>query len=379
MFDYSERIEKFRKERVRLNTTFLQKLLVHRQANRDRLIARLPDYIPGLTINDSNFKPQGSVAVRLVIQTRFEEQEYDLDDGLVLAKDELVDENGNALSADEVKRRVCAALQDDRFLKQPEVHHNCVRVFYSETDEEKHHVDFAVYRRFFVGDEKVRELASESGWNPSDPTQVNYWFDNLVEDRNRQDASRGTQFRHLIHLLKRFCRSRRDWDMPNGMKLAMLVAECQPAYGSRIDEVFRSLLESLDARLTESKVIRNLAHPDQPELTRTTADQNVIDLHDQIRHALDQLKTLDSPSANNTESARPAWDWIFQSDGFFAEFDAERDEEIKEKKQALLEKAALVGAGARTSPAGVLGTVGVQNLPHRFYGASHFDSEGPRR
>jgi hypothetical protein len=53
MFDYSERIEKFRKEKVRLSTTFLQKLLAHRQANRDRLIARLPDYIPGLTINDS--------------------------------------------------------------------------------------------------------------------------------------------------------------------------------------------------------------------------------------------------------------------------------------------------------------------------------------
>jgi len=379
MFDYSERIESFREEKVRLSTTFLEKLLAHRKANRDRLIARLPDYIPGLTINESNFKPQGSVAVRLVIQTRFEEEEYDIDDGLVLAKHELIDEYGNALSADEVKRRVCAALQDERFQKQPEIHHNCVRVFYSETDEEKHHVDFAVYRRFFVDNEKVRELAGENGWNISDPTQVNFWFDNLVEDQNRKHDGCGTQLRHLIQLLKRFCRSRRGWDMPNGMKLTMLVAECQPAYGDRIDNVFRSLLEKLDDRLTNSKVIRNLAHPERPALTRTLADQNVIDLHKRIKEALDQLRKLDSSSADNVESARVTWDWIFQSDGFFAAFDAERDAEAKEKKQALLEKAALVGAGARTSQYGVLGAMGVQNLPHRFYGPTHFNSKGSRR
>ena len=223
MFDYSERIEKFREERIRLTTAFREQLLGHRNANRDRLIARLPDHIPGVTISDRSFKPQGSVAVGTVIQTCFNDEEYDIDDGLVLAKDELVDENGNRLTAEQVKRRVCAALQDDRFLKQPEVHHNCVRVFYSETDEEKHHVDFAVYRRFFVGEEKIRELAGADGWNRSDPTQVNCWFDNLVQERNRQADGWGTQLRHLIQLLKRFCRSRREWDLPNGMKLTMLV------------------------------------------------------------------------------------------------------------------------------------------------------------
>jgi len=376
MFDYSERIEKFREERVRLSTTFLEKLLAHRKANRDRLIARLPDYIPGLTINESNFKPQGSVAVRLVIQTRFDEEEYDVDDGLVLAKHELIDEYGNALSAEEVKRRVCAALQDDRFLKQPEVHHNCVRVSYAETDEEKHHVDFAIYRRFLIGEEKIRELAGESGWNRSDPTQVNYWFDNLVEDRNRQGDGWGAQLRHLIQLLKRFCRSRRDWDMPNGMKLTMLVAECQPEYGSRIDEVFRSLLRKLDVRLTSSKVIRNLAHPDRPALTRSNADRNVIDLHERIKDALRCLEKLDAPGANNADSAREVWDWIFQSDDFFARFDEQREDEEQEKEKALLEKAALVGAGARTSEAGVLGSIGVSNMPHRFYGPQDVDSKG---
>jgi hypothetical protein len=378
MFDYSERIEKFREEKVRLSPAFREKLLAHRKANRDRLIARLPDHIPGITISESNFKPQGSVAMGIVIQTRFSEEEYDIDDGLVLPKDELVDEHGQSLSSDEVKRRVCAALQDERFLKQAEVHHNCVRVFYSESDAEKHHVDFAIYRRFYLGDEKVRELAGDAGWTRSNPTQVNFWFDDTVEDRNQRSDGWGTQFRHLIQLLKRFCRSREEWDLPNGMKLSMLVAECQPAHAARIDEAFRSLLQKLDGRLASSKVIRNLAHPDKPVLTRTDADRNVIDLHERIKEALARLNKLDASSANNADSAREVWDWIFQSDGFFTDFDEEREDEEEEKKKALLEKAALVGAGAKTSPAGVLGSIGVQNVPHRFYGPTEVDSERPR-
>src|SRR5439155_25497641 len=194
----------------------------------------------------------------------------------------------------------------------------------SEEDEERHHVDFAIYRRFYVGEEKIRELAGAEGWTRSDPTQVNAWFDDIVKVRNQESDGWGTQFRHLIHLLKRFCRSRRAWDLPNGRKLAMLVAECQPNYGDRIDEVFRNLLRHLDERLSKSTVIRNFAHPKKPALTRSDADQNVIDLHDCIKDALKQLDSLDSPVANNVESARAVWDWIFQSDGYFEQLDEER-------------------------------------------------------
>lgn len=371
MFDYSERINSFRAERVRLNTNFLQKLIDHRKANQDRLISRLPDHIPNVSIGEGNFKPQGSVAVGLIIQTQFPEAEYDIDDGLVLWRHELVDEDGKELSAEEVRKRVCAALQDDRFAKQPEVHHNCVRVFYSESDEERHHVDFAIYRRFFVGEEKVRELAGSDGWTRSDPTQVNRWINSLVEKRNQQNDGWGTQFRRLVQLLKRFCRSRRNWDLPNGMKLTMLVAECQPAFRDRIDVAFRELLQKLKDRLFWNKVIQNLAHPDKPALTRSPTDQNVIDLEARVGDALDQLSDLVRSDANTPDSTRSAWDWIFKSDGFFAEFDANRKAE--EKQNSLLAKAALVGAGAKTSPSGILGAIGVSNIAHRFYGDGPMD------
>ena len=42
----------------------------------------------------------------------------------------------------ETKERVREALKDKRFKRQPEIFTNCVRVFYAEEDEEKHHVDF---------------------------------------------------------------------------------------------------------------------------------------------------------------------------------------------------------------------------------------------
>ncbi|MDP9100427.1 MAG: hypothetical protein M3N48_15760 [Verrucomicrobiota bacterium] len=372
MFDYSERIKSFRTERVRLTAEFREKLLAHRTANRNRLINRLPDFIKGITIGESSFRPQGSFAMRTVIQTRFVDEEYDIDDGIVLWKHQLVDENGVELTANQVRERVRDALKDKRFNRQPKICPNCVRVFYAEEDEEKHHVDFPIYRRYYDSNgKKVRELATENGWVASDPTEVNTWFDAEVEARNQQTAGWGTQLRHLIQLLKRFCRSRSDWDLPNGMKLTMLVAESQPPYDDRIDRAFRELLNKLKHRLVWDKVIRNLAHPDKPALTRTGNDQNVIDLQTRLGEALDQLAPLDGDDTDNADSARSVWDWILKSDGFFAEFDAARKEEAK--RNVLLAKAALVGTGARTSPSGVLGAIGVANLSHGFYGEEIVD------
>jgi hypothetical protein len=173
MFDYSDRIESFRDKKVRLGSEFRDKLLAHRTANRDRLIKRLPDYIDGVTVGESSFKPQGSVAMETVIQTRFVDEEYDIDDGIVLWQHQLITSEGQPLSASEVKEKVRDALKDDRFNRQPKLYTNCVRVFYADEDEEKHHVDFPVYRkREEQSGETNRELASENQWVASDPTQV---------------------------------------------------------------------------------------------------------------------------------------------------------------------------------------------------------------
>lgn len=368
MFDYSAQIEAFRDEKVRLSTPFKQKLYDHRDANRDRLISRLPGRIEGLTISRSSFKPQGSMAVDTVIQTKFVYEEYDIDDGLILRRSELENEDGNELTAEEVRDHVLQSLKDRRFVRQPDQVSNAVRVYYKETDEERHHVDFPVYRRFEDDDGKtIRELASADGWSESDPTQVNRWFNDEVECRNESCPVKGTQMRQLIQLLKRFCRSRNHWDLPNGMKLTMLVAECQPPYSGRIDKAFRVLLENLEDRLKWDKSIRNLAHPNKPLLTRGYFDSNVVELEERVVEALEKIRELDYEENNNRRSAREVWDWVFRSEGFFRDYDESLEE--KEKVLRLQAKASLLEAGkARTSAAGVIGTIGIANLPHRFYG-----------
>ena len=264
MYDYSRQIEAFRESKVRLSSTFKDKLYSHRGANRKRLISRLPDFIARAAINENSFRPQGSVAMGTIIQTKFPEQEYDIDDGVVILRSQLSTDSDTEMSSSEVREAIRSALVDSRFKRQPKLHTNCVRVFYAEEDEEKHHVDFPIYRRWATDDgNPVRELASQDGWVLSDPTQVNSWFDGIVEERNEEVAGRGTQLRHLIQLLKRFCRSRRDWldQLPNGMKLTMLVAESQPDYSARIDTTFCILLQNLKERLQQTKVIENWLTP----------------------------------------------------------------------------------------------------------------------
>ncbi len=325
MYDYSDNIEKFWEKKVSLPKDFKDKLYDRRQSNRDRLIARLPDNIKNISISNSSFKPQGSMAMQTIIQTKFENEEYDIDDGLVLLKKELIDENEKELSPEEVRKKVLNSLKDERFTKQPKLCTNCVRVFYADENEEKHHVDFPVYRKFEnkKGDD-VRELANEKEWIESNPTQVNVWFENEVKYHNSIIADKGTQLRKLTQLLKRFARSRETWDLPNGMKLTMLVSECLPEYNSRIDEAFRNLLKELDVRLEKNLEIYNLAHPDKPTITRSVKDRNVVDLHDKIILALEKLEVLDELECTKND-AKKTWDWVFQTDGYFDDIENEDD------------------------------------------------------
>lgn len=157
--------------------------------------------------------------------------------------------------------------------------------------------------------------------------------------------------------------------MPNGLKLTMPVVECQPAFHYHLDLAFRRLLEELKDRLEEDKVIVNLAHPAKPPITRTVADDNVVEFLAKIDEALIKLEALDQPENHNTKSARDAWEWIFQCDGFFLEYDKEKEDKAKEARLETL--AATINSGtAKTSSSGVIGSIGVPNLPHSFYGSS---------
>ncbi|TDU69445.1 hypothetical protein EI77_03100 [Prosthecobacter fusiformis] len=374
MYNYNSQIKTFYDKKVSLPPEMRKMLLAHRKANADRLIKRLPELHPKIRIGESNFQSQGSFAMDTVVQTRFTAEEYDIDYGVVIRRSQLVNEDGSEMTAQEVRELVRAALRDKRFNRQPKLMTNCVRVFYADEDDYAHHVDIPIYREF-EDDAGIRvtQLAGEEDWIRSNPTRVNEWIEDEVIDRNAQISGSGGQMRRMVKLMKRFCRSRNadsneDWDLPNGMKLTMLISECFQ-WSERFDEAFHGTLSAMKNRLAWNLEIENLADKGWPKskLTKSTADQNVLNLEGRIADALSELEVLSSDECTENQ-ARKAWDWVFQSDGFFKEL----EEEAKAKKQELQKAAAILASrSAGTDRNGRIvaacATV-VPNLAHSFYG-----------
>jgi hypothetical protein len=323
VYNYSIQIQAFRDNEVALPKTIADILYARRKANRDRIVSRQGDYFPNTKITNDAFQPQGSMAIGTAVQKCFSDEEYDIDDGLIVPRDRLTNQDGKEMTATAARKALCDLLADDRFARQPKLMDNCVRVFYADADSEKHHVDIPIYRTWTDNDGTHLEIASVSGWKESNPTQVNSWCIDLVAQRNLSVDGWGTQTRQLVQLMKRFCRSRQAWLelLPNGMKLTMLVVEACSKYEPRLDQAIRHLFTRLSMRLSESKVIRNLAHPLLPEITRSGADPNVVELKKRIDDALVHLYGLDSPDHNSCEAARAAWENVFKTNGFFAQYD----------------------------------------------------------
>lgn len=365
MFDYNNQVQSYETDCVNLLTPVKDKLRGHRDANRDRMKGKLQE---SKRLSDSQFIPQGSMAINTTVQ--HPENDYDIDDGVWFYSEDLVKSNGEKMSPRESQEMVRDALQDERFNKKPEIHNNCVRVFYAEG----HHVDVPVYRK--VGADTVyerKELAGAAGWVESNPTEINVWFEDKVEALNRLKAGAGGQLRRMVRLMKRFARSRGDkWDMPNGLKLTMLTEESCPSYYERDDECFYYLLAALKTRLANSLEVENRAHSKYPKdkLTKSARDANMVELQTHVKEALEKLLVLHQTGCQQAK-AREAWDWVLQSDGFFDAFDKDAA-----KAHNLFEKRALINAGvAQTTQRGfIVGgasaatSIMAKNPAHLFYG-----------
>ena len=137
MYDCNDDVLAFHNEKVTLSQALRTQMRGHRDANRKRLKDRLKE--EGFPL-PKEFIKQGSYAMLTMVQN--DDNDYDIDDGVYFAEDDLNDKDGNPLSPSAARQRVCDALQDQRFTKQPRVLRNCVRVYYNEG----YHVDMPVYR-----------------------------------------------------------------------------------------------------------------------------------------------------------------------------------------------------------------------------------------
>lgn len=314
MYNYNDQVTAYHNQKVNLPEATRAKLRGHRSANQDRIIRNIRD---GVTVTKNSFVKQGSYAMWTTIQDV--NNDYDIDDGLIMKREELVGDRGAEMSALQVRQMVLDAVEDDKFDRKPECLKNCVRVFYKEG----HHVDIPCYRKFEddSGEERI-ELAS-SDWKKSNPEEINRWFSNRVSELKKLRDGHGLQFRRMIRLLKRFCRSRSSWNMPSGLILTMLTSEKMPDY-ERDDECFYYLLSGLQTRLNGSLVVTNHADSDWPQetLTKTLEDASMREFKQRVGEALDELDVLHDSDCTK-KAARKAWDWVFKTNGFFDEFDGD--------------------------------------------------------
>ncbi|MGJ8652599.1 MAG: cyclic GMP-AMP synthase DncV-like nucleotidyltransferase [Opitutaceae bacterium] len=318
MYNYNKQIQKYESEKVAIGNDVRSMLRNNRKANQERLSKNIPEDKP-----IQGFQKQGSYAHWTMTQN--EGNDYDIDDGVLFNKEDLVTSQGNEMSPLQVRDMIADALTDDKFNKQPERLKNCVRVFYKAG----HHVDVPAFRlsEKLLGGEKCEIASSE--WRASDPKQINAWFDGKVLDYKKSRDGKGLQFRKMIRLLKRFCRSRQSWNMPSGLILTMLASEKMPNY-ERDDECFYYLLKAINERLKyEGLRAYNLSDDSlfgPEELTKSADDTDMRSLRDRSGEAIDKLKVLHDADCTQ-EQARKAWDWVFKTDGFFDDEDGNPDED----------------------------------------------------
>ena len=327
MFNCSKEIMGFFNDEVALSKPEQDDMRSRRNTNRTRLEN-------GLVKNEKpvpdEHVPQGSYAMHTMVKDK--NNDYDIDDGAVFDKEDLVGAQGAEMTALDVRKMIRDALDDGSFSKPPEVKTNCVRVYYSAG----YHVDVPVYRRL---DDESLELAS-ADWKGSSPTEVTEWYNNSVIEKS-PEGNNGKQMRRVTRLLKFYKQSRDSWkqSMPSGFEISVLVDECYVADSDREDV---SLYETMLAIKSRLKYDLEVKHPTRNEmLTDGADDPNTRLLKEKLVEAIDNLQILFESDCSRLEALR-AWNCIFKHD-YWKNLITEEEEAEKQKRKE--EKAALLREG----------------------------------
>lgn len=326
---------------VALSKSEKNEMRSRRNANRKRLEKGLKKDEKPLP---EEHVPQGSYAMHTMVKEK--NNDYDIDDGAVFNKDDLVGAQGAEMSALSVRKMVRNALDDGSLSEPPEVRTNCVRVYYASG----YHVDIPVYRKL---DNDTLELAS-SIWKGSSPTEVTEWYNNTVIDKS-PDENNGRQMRRITRLLKFYKQSRDSWkqSMPSGFEVSVLVDECYISDSYREDV---SLYESMRLIKLRLEYDLEVEHPTRNEmLTDGVDDANTRLLKEKLIEAVDNLQILFESDCIRLKALR-AWNCVFKHD-YWKDLIAEEEESEKQKRKE--EKAALLrdGNSILIKKTGIIGAV----------------------
>ena len=266
-----------------------------RDTNRERLKRGLKNNNEPVA---NSHQAQDSYATHTMVQD--ENNDYDIDDGVVFFKEDLVGSQGVDKKALDARKMVCTALNDGSFTTPPAVLKNCVRVMY----QQGYHVDVPVYRQLEDGS---LELAS-SDWKGSSPNDVTEWYNKAVCDQS-PDKSNGRQLRRITKHIKAYKNSRSSWKskMASGFAISVLVVE----YYVSDDRDDVSLYKTMEAIHNRLKWDLEVSHPVRSEsLTKGADDAQTKFLREKLSEALDHLTPLFALDCNRLKALK-AWKNVF--------------------------------------------------------------------
>lgn len=343
---------------VRLDQAKRDKLKTHRKSLRKRI----RDHFAEKGWQKPSFASQGSFPLQTNVNPiRVKDdggnwiEEYDLDDGVYFICP--VEDREYAKTYHD---RILEAVKGHTKEAQPKA--SCVRVIYSDG----HHVDLPIY--WIPKDGETPQIArSNQGYTDSDPKQFKEWVEARIS------ASKNTgQLRRVIRYLKAWKNFQEVEDtnlmLPPGVTLTILACD-NLVEAEDDDESFRETLRAIWQKLNDDFACHRPTTPTDENLLEPFSKQRVLKAFEKAVGHADEADDTETKS-----DACKAWRKVFGERFPMISDEASNLGEQKAfssdpKFKGLWEKKELLSSGnAKTGTAGVIGTSGVGNLAHGFYG-----------
>lgn len=238
---------------------------------------------------------QGSVAMSTVTQN--ESNNYDIDVAIVFEKDNIPE------GTTATKNIVVNALKRKckNFKTEPTAKTNCIRIEYVDG----YHIDFAIYRRYKDSNDEYQYEHCGSEWRKRNPRSITKWF-------NDENKAKDFKLRDILRLLKMFCKSRTEWNMPGGLIQSVLVDEKFQSY-DRLDERFYYTIKEIKDRLAIDKEVYNPT--DSTNSLKLVSKDNVkmTNLYNRLNDKIAKLEILFDDTCTWNQAVE-AWGGFFNNE-----------------------------------------------------------------
>ncbi len=349
MYSVHDKIFTFYDKHVRLDSDTQSRLAEYRDINLERLDDGLEELGYATPIRTYD---QGSYAMSTMVQ--HEDNDYDIDRAVIFDRDDL------PASPLKARQRVLEGIQqaEVNFKEPPEARTNAVTIWYADG----HHIDLAVYRCY--EDESGNEVIEHAGveWTRRNPTEITDWFVGEVARQSPSHEAGATvkdgQMRRIVQLLKMFAKVHPSWNLPGGLLISALVAECYQPDSTRDDVALYNTMSSIRTRLQGNTEVVN---PVDPSYFLTDKDEHVNELvrfEEKLGKALEWLQPHCNCECDNL-TAYKVWAKVYDHTYWNTLIEGE---ELKAAEKSIH---VLPSGELRTEKPSV---PAVRSPTHRFYG-----------